>query len=66
MSVKIEQVREKAKELGVKTGRVTKTELIRCIQLAEGFNPCFDTGKADWCGQYECCWRPACDGGREY
>jgi hypothetical protein len=53
------QLREKAKNLGVKTGKMKKTELIHAIQNAEGFTACF--GKSNgYCSQEACCFRYDC------
>jgi hypothetical protein len=38
-----------------------KAELVRAIQQAEKNEECFETGKADVCGQDECIWREDCD-----
>jgi hypothetical protein len=58
--MKVEQVRAIAGRMGIKAGKMKKSELIRNIQQAEGNNPCFDTGNADRCGQQECLWREDC------
>jgi len=53
-------VRARAKALGLKdTFKLSKTELIRRIQRAEGNFDCFETAK-DYCDQYECCFREDC------
>lgn len=58
--MKIEQIREIAKQRGVKTGKMKKGEIIRAIQEAEGNPTCFDTGKAAECGEMSCLWREDC------
>ncbi|MCM2359069.1 MAG: Rho termination factor N-terminal domain-containing protein [Geobacteraceae bacterium] len=58
--MKIEQIKEIAKKRGVKTGKMKKGEIIRAIQEAEGNPACFDTGKADECGEMSCLWREDC------
>lgn len=55
----MEDVREKAKALGIKTSRAKKADIIRAIQKAEGNFPCFETAK-DYCDQYACCFREDC------
>ena len=55
--MKIGEVRQKAKEMGVKTSG-KKQEIIRNIQTAEGNEPCFAT-KSE-CDQIKCCWREDC------
>lgn len=39
--------------------RLSEKELIRAIQIKEGNQPCFDTGKVD-CDQQECWWWENC------
>jgi len=55
----VKEIREKAKEMGVKPGRLNKTQLIRAIQTQEGNYPCFQTA-LDTCDQEACCWREDC------
>jgi len=57
--MKMQDVREKAKPLGIKTFGMKKVDLIRAIQSKEGNAPCFQTG-LDSCDQYQCCWRRDC------
>lgn len=57
--MKMTEVREKAKALGLKTARMTKVDLIRKIQTEEGNFPCFQTAR-DFCDQFVCCWRDDC------
>jgi len=58
--MKMQEVREKAKALGLKnTFGLSKTELIRRIQKAEGNFDCFGTS-TDYCDQIECCFREDC------
>jgi hypothetical protein len=52
-------IKQKAKELGVKTAKKDTTELIKSIQQAEGNSPCFKSGSAS-CGQQNCLWRIDC------
>ena len=53
------EIREKAKELGILASKMKKTDLIRAIQDKEGNFPCFETAK-DYCNQLACAWRNAC------
>jgi hypothetical protein len=55
----ISQLQGKAKNLGIDPGKMKKTELIRAIQKAEGFSPCFETANG-YCPQEACCFRPDC------
>ena len=58
--MKMQEVRAKAKTLGLKeTFGLSKAELIRRIQKAEGNFDCF--GRAtDYCDQLQCCFRDDC------
>lgn len=55
----MEDVREKAKTLGLKTARMKKIDIIKSIQAAEGNFPCFGTA-TDYCDQEGCCFREDC------
>ena len=55
----MQEVREKAKMLGLKTGGMKKVDLIHLIQSKEGNVPCFQTG-IESCEQMDCCWRDDC------
>ncbi|HAV43325.1 TPA: SAP domain-containing protein [bacterium] len=57
--MKTEDVRKKAKEIGLKTGRMKKEALILAIQHAEGNIPCFRKG-TEYCDRVDCCWREDC------
>lgn len=58
--MKLDEIKEIAKQHGIKVGRMKKAELVRAIQLAEQNDPCFETGKSDVCGQDTCTWREDC------
>jgi len=49
-----------AKQQGVKTTKVPKSDLVRAIQHAEGNQPCFDTRLSGECNQDCCLWREDC------
>ncbi len=53
------KIRKKAEGLGIKPGRMKKTELIHCIQTAEGCTPCFGTSNGQ-CPYTDCCFMPDC------
>ncbi len=55
-----EQLRAIANELGVATGRLTKAELVRQIQRAEGNFDCFGSAIDAQCDQIACRWREEC------
>lgn len=59
--MKLDEVREIAKQHHIKTGKMKKAELIRAIQEAEGNEQCFDSGNAATCGQEGCLWRKDCN-----
>jgi hypothetical protein len=58
--MKMDEIKEIAKKHGIKPGKMKKADLIRAIQQAEGNEACFETGKADVCGQDSCLWRGDC------
>ncbi len=58
--MKMQEIREIAKPLGIKTSRLSKINLVRAIQLAEGNFACFATATAGECDQLDCIWRGDC------
>jgi hypothetical protein len=58
--MKLEEIKVIAKQLDIKVGKMKKADLVRAVQLAEGNDVCFETGKAAECAQDECLWRPDC------
>lgn len=59
--MKMTDIQRIAKQRGVPPGRMTKVDLVRSLQQAEGNTACFQTGQAASCGQEECLWREDCD-----
>ncbi len=57
--MKMQEIRKKAKALGINSFGKTKVQLIKEIQRAEGNFDCFGTAK-DYCDQFECCFRELC------
>ena len=57
--MKMQEVREKAKALGINSFGMKKVDLIHAIQSREGYVPCFQTG-LESCDQFGCCWRSEC------
>jgi hypothetical protein len=57
--MKMQEIRQRAKLLGLKLGKKRKADLIRTIQAAEGNFPCFQTG-SEACDQSGCSWREDC------
>lgn len=56
--MKLEEVRKIARQKGVKAAKLKKGEIIRAIQMAEGYSPCFEMQKS--CSQNRCLWKTAC------
>lgn len=58
--MKIVEIKEIAKQHGIKVSKLNKTELVRAIQLSEGNIPCFNSNISEECGQYTCLWHDDC------
>jgi hypothetical protein len=43
--MKLDEIKEIAKQHNIKAGKMKKSDLVRAIQQAEGNEVCFDTGK---------------------
>lgn len=56
----MQEIREIAKGIGIKTSRLGKVELIQTIQLNEGNFDCFASAKQGECDQSNCLWRKDC------
>ena len=56
--MKLDEVRKIARQKSVKIANLKKGEIIRAIQMSEGYSPCFDMQKS--CSQSECLWKTAC------
>jgi len=59
--VKMNDVQNRAKAVGVKSVGKSKEALIREIQRAEGNRDCFGRGESRTCGQAACAWRDDCN-----
>jgi len=57
--LKMNDIRAKAKALGIRPGKMKKTELIHAIQIREGYTPCFARSNGQ-CTNTECCFRADC------
>lgn len=57
--MKTKDIKKKAKSMGIKAEKMSKTDLIRAIQRVEGNFDCFATA-ADYCDQSGCAWRNDC------
>lgn len=53
------EIKAKAKDLGIRPGKMKKAELIHAIQEAEGNTQCFGRSNGE-CPYTECCFRPDC------
>ncbi|MGB4358812.1 MAG: hypothetical protein WBJ19_00155 [Rhodoferax sp.] len=53
-------IRQLAKTLQVETGQLSKTDLIKKIQLAEGNFDCYGSASSGECDQLDCVWRSDC------
>lgn len=58
--MKREEIKEIAKQHGIRVGNMKKSDLIRTIQEKENNSACFAHGMADRCGQDACLWREDC------
>ncbi len=56
----MQQVRNIAKENGIRAGKATKVHLIRKIQQIEGNHECFATDTDGSCDQSGCLWHADC------
>jgi len=56
----INQLKERAKELGVKVVSESKPELIRAIQKVEGNEACFGRNEDGHCEYSDCCFWSDC------
>jgi len=58
--MKIEDIRTLARAIGVKPGKLNKTQLIHTIQRHEGNFDCFGSAVNGNCDQQACGWREDC------
>ncbi len=56
----LQDVRAIAEKMGVDTGNLNKTELIRAIQRAEGNKDCYASAQVQTCGRTNCLWHQDC------
>lgn len=57
--MKLADIKELAKQRGLRPGKMNKAELIRAIQVHESNLPCFASA-VDFCDQLQCLWREDC------
>jgi hypothetical protein len=60
--MKMQEIRELAKSRGIKSGKLSKMNLVREIQRIEGNFDCFGTDYQGQCDQAGCLWREDCIG----
>jgi hypothetical protein len=53
-------IRQFAKTLNIDPGKLSKTELIKQIQLTEGNFDCYASATNGECDQLDCTWRSDC------
>ena len=58
--MKLDEIKEIARQHDIRTAKLKKSELVRAIQHAEGNQQCFDSGKGVQCSQANCLWREDC------
>jgi hypothetical protein len=59
--MRMQEIKVMAKTMGIMMMKtMKKTELIRAIQEAEGYSPCFATMNPMKCSQMDCLWRRDC------
>jgi len=58
--MQMQDIRQIAKQHGLKTARQSKIDLVRHIQSAEGNFSCFATANNGECDQHSCLWRQDC------
>ena len=58
--MQVQEIRDIAKDHGIKTSRMTKLKLVKEIQKHEGNFTCFATAVNGECDQWGCMWRKDC------
>jgi hypothetical protein len=58
--MKLENIRTIAKSHSIHPGKLSKTRLIKTIQIEEGNFDCFATAYGGECDQLGCSWREDC------
>lgn len=56
----INEIRTKAKNMGINTTKMKKPDMIRAIQRAERNLDCYATLRVEHCGEDACLWRIDC------
>lgn len=58
--MKVDAIKDIARQHNIKIIKAKKSNLVRSIQQAEGNRQCFDTNSSSECGQHACLWREDC------
>ena len=58
--MKMQEIRDLAKGLGIKTSRMSMLQMVQSIQLSEGNFNCFASAIDGVCDQAGCMWRENC------
>ncbi len=56
----MQEIRDIARDNGIKPGKLSKVMLVRTIQESEGNTVCFATAISGECEQHGCLWRNDC------
>lgn len=56
----MQEIRVLAKDMGIKSARMSKVSLVQAIQLTEGNFSCFASASNGECDQLQCLWRDDC------
>ena len=56
----MQEIRGLAMQRGIKSSRMSKTDLVRAIQRRESNFDCFATATDGYCDQESCLWRADC------
>lgn len=58
--MRLDAIREIAEARGIRTGKRSKSVLIKSIQSDEGNFDCYSSAHQGVCDQHECMWRDDC------
>ena len=58
--MRLEEIRGIAKEMGIGTYRMKKSDIVRTIQRQENNIECYGTERVDVCQEEACLWRSDC------
>lgn len=58
--MKMTEIRAIARQRGISSRTMNKTDLVRTLQRQEGNAECFNTGQVASCGQNQCLWYDDC------